>query len=154
MLDRILALFDDRSDEAPARRRDALHMAAAALLVEVARSDDTIDARERARILAMVRQRFGLDADDARTLLRHAEARTQEGAGLFDYVQTIIARCPPDERVWIIEMLWEVVYADGHVADLESNLLRRIGGLLHVSDRERGEARKRVRERLGLEENP
>jgi uncharacterized tellurite resistance protein B-like protein len=51
----------------------------------------------------------------------------------------------------IIEMLWEVVYADGVLHDYEANLLRRIGGLIYVSDRDRGAARKRVMKRLGID---
>jgi uncharacterized tellurite resistance protein B-like protein len=48
-------------------------------------------------------------------------------------------------------MLWEVAYADGTLHDYEASLLRRITGLLYVSDRESGEARKRVLARLGLQ---
>jgi uncharacterized tellurite resistance protein B-like protein len=50
----------------------------------------------------------------------------------------------------MIEMLWEVVYADGELHDLEASLLRRVGGLLYVSDRDRGAARMRVLNRLGI----
>jgi hypothetical protein len=53
-------------------------------------------------------------------------------------------RLPPEQRVAVIEMLWQVVYADGSVDDYESNLVRRVAGLLHVSDRDAGEARKRA----------
>jgi uncharacterized tellurite resistance protein B-like protein len=56
----------------------------------------------------------------------------------------------PAERVELIEMLWEVVYADGQLHDYEASLLRRIAGLLYVSDRNSGEARKRVLARLGM----
>jgi uncharacterized tellurite resistance protein B-like protein len=55
------------------------------------------------------------------------------------------------ERVQLIEMLWEVVYADGQLHDYEASLLRRVSGLLYVSDRESGEARKRVLARLGVQ---
>ncbi len=51
-------------------------------------------------------------------------------------------------------MLWEVAYADGILHDYEANLLRRIGGLIYVSDRERGAARRRVVARLGLADEP
>jgi uncharacterized tellurite resistance protein B-like protein len=50
----------------------------------------------------------------------------------------------------VIEMLWEVAYADGRLHDYEASLLRRVTGLLYVSDRDSGEARKRVLARLGL----
>jgi uncharacterized tellurite resistance protein B-like protein len=51
----------------------------------------------------------------------------------------------------MIEMLWEVVYADGRLDDYEANLMRRIAGLIYVSDGESGSARKRVLDRLGLD---
>ncbi len=56
----------------------------------------------------------------------------------------------PAERVTVIEMLWEVAYADGILHDYEANLVRRVGGLLFVPDHDTGEARKRVLARLGL----
>ena len=59
---------------------------------------------------------------------------------------------PPEERVGILELLWEVVYADGTLHDYEASLLRRVAGLLYVSDRESGEARLRVMGRLGTEQ--
>ena len=55
-----------------------------------------------------------------------------------------------DERIELIEMMWAVVYADGQLHDYEANLLRRMAGLLYVSDFESGAARKRVLERLDL----
>ena len=54
-----------------------------------------------------------------------------------------------NQRIEMIEMLWEVVYADQALHDFEANLMRRLAGLLHVPDRASGEARKRVLQRLG-----
>jgi uncharacterized tellurite resistance protein B-like protein len=56
-----------------------------------------------------------------------------------------------EERVELMEMLWEVVYADGALHHLEANLMRRIAGLIFVPDRESGEARKRALSKLGLD---
>ena len=50
----------------------------------------------------------------------------------------------------MIEMLWEVVFADGKEHAFEANLVRRVTGLIYVTDHESGSARKRVRARLGL----
>ena len=55
-----------------------------------------------------------------------------------------------EERVELMEMLWQVAYADGELDDFEANLLRRVAGLIHVSDRDSGAARKRAMARLGL----
>ena len=55
-----------------------------------------------------------------------------------------------EERIGVIEMLWEVAYADGELHDYEASLLRRVAGLLYVSDRANGEARLRVMAKLGI----
>ncbi|CAO3422588.1 tellurite resistance TerB family protein [Azospirillum doebereinerae] len=151
MLNRIKAFFT--SDEAPEREEDAVHAAAAALLVEAARTDNTITESERERILAVTRRYFHLSEDEAQDLLSAAVFDTEGTSPYHRYVSVIMERCPPDQRLWIVEMLWEVAYADGQLNDLEASLLRRIGGLLHISDLDRGEARKRVLARLGLPED-
>lgn len=151
MLNRIRALFD--GTDPGGDDRHTLQAAAAALLVEAARTDNTISAAERDRIIEVTRRHFNLSQEEAQDLLSAAVFDTEGAAPYYRYVSVINDRCPPDQRLWIIEMLWEVAYADGTLNDLEANLLRRIGGLLHVSDLERGAARKRVLERLGLPED-
>lgn len=151
MLNRIRALFDDSRDDEDGE--STLQAAAAALLVEAARTDDTITAEERDRILAVTRRHFALSEDEAQDLLNAAVFDTEGASPHHRYVSVIMDRCPPERRLWIVEMLWEVAYADGALNDLEASLLRRIGGLLHISDLERGEARKRVLKRLGLPED-
>jgi uncharacterized tellurite resistance protein B-like protein len=130
---------------------DELHLAAAVLLVEAARMDDEIHEHERARIDALLRERFGLDADEARELLELAERTAADSTHWQGYTRVVKERFDQAERVQMLEMLWEVVYTDGQLHDHEASLLRRITGLLYVADRESGEARKRVLARLGLE---
>lgn len=149
MLNRIRSLFAGDDDGAEPGE-DALQAAAAALMVEAARTDDTITQAERDRIIAVAQRHFHLNEEEAQDLLSAAVFDTEDVSPYHRYVSIIMDRCPPGSRVWIVEMLWEVAYADGVLNDLEASLLRRIGGLLHVSDIERGEARKRVLERLGL----
>jgi uncharacterized tellurite resistance protein B-like protein len=148
MLNRIRSLFTDDDGIEPGE--DALQAAAAALMVEAARTDNTISEEERDRIMAVARRHFNLSEEEAQDLLSAAVFDTEDVSPYLRYVSVIMDRCPPGHRLWIIEMLWEVAYADGVLNDLESSLLRRIGGLLHISDVERGEARKRVLARLGL----
>ncbi|MBY6262185.1 TerB family tellurite resistance protein [Azospirillum sp. 412522] len=148
MLNRIRSLFTGDDDAEPGE--DALQAAAAALMVEAARTDNTISEAERDRIMSVARRHFNLSEEEAQDLLSAAVFDTEDVSPYLRYVSVIMDRCPPGHRLWIIEMLWEVAYADGVLNDLESSLLRRIGGLLHISDVERGEARKRVLARLGL----
>lgn len=136
----------------PAARRHAvndLQLAAAAILVEAARLDDDYDVSERRVIDTLLRERFSLDAEEADRLLEAARSATDHAVELYTYTRRIKDAFDEDERIRMIEMLWEVVYADGTVDDLEANLLRRVAGLLYVTDRESGEARKRVLDRTG-----
>ena len=150
LLDRLKSILEPEAAVArPAQ--DELHVAAAVLLVEAARMDDDFDPAERARIEALLAQRFGLDADESRDLLAQAERTAAETVEWQGYTRVIKDRLAPAERIGVIEMLWEVVYADGRLHDYEASLLRRITGLLYVSDWESGEARKRVLARLGMD---
>jgi len=151
MWNRIKTLFE-QPDRALASlpKPDRLHLAAASLMVEAARLDDTVTVEERARILTLVRQRFSLSDAEAEELVASAEKMTEGPAQWYGFTAKLKDAFDYEERVGLIEMLWEVVYADGELHHLESSLLRRVGGLLYVSDRDRGEARRRVIARLGL----
>jgi uncharacterized tellurite resistance protein B-like protein len=154
MLDKLRSLFIDR-DGAPgdgARHTpDELHLAAAALLVEAASMDDEFDAEERRTVQRLLAERFELSSRDAARLVEQAEDKVADSVEVFSFVRTVKNRFSHDERVEMVEMLWEVVYADGELHDYEANLMRRLASLIHVSDRESGTARKRALANLGLE---
>lgn len=157
MLNRIKQMLDRVAGEPAARpashAHDELHIAACALLVEAATLDGDFTGDERAAIGTILRRHLGLSDEEAGTLLEEAEARHGEANQLLAFTRAIKNEYSPEERVEIIEMLWEVAYADGVLHDYEANLLRRIGGLIYVSDRERGAARRRVLTRLGIAED-
>jgi uncharacterized tellurite resistance protein B-like protein len=127
-----------------AGRPDRLHVAVAALLVQAAAMDDHFDAVERRTIERLLAARFDLDQDAVARLIAAAEAAAASTSQLYPFVHLVVERLDPTERVRIVEMLWEVAYADGVLHPDEDALVRRIAGLIYVSDRERGEARKRV----------
>lgn len=151
MLDKLKSLlFAGGTTAARSPDRDDVALAAAAVMVEAAMLDGTFDEDERASILGLLQRRFRLSDAEARALLADAEAEAAEKADLYAYTRAIKDRFDHDQRVEMVEMLWEVVYADGQVHDYEANLMRRICGLLYVEDAESGDARKRVLDRLGL----
>lgn len=126
-------------------------LAAAALMVEAARLDDAFDADERARIETLLQQHFALSGAEAGDLLSAGEQASSDSVEWQGFTRAIKDGFEPEERVALIEMLWEVAYADGELHDYEASLIRRITGLLYVPDRDSGEARKRVRTRLGID---
>jgi uncharacterized tellurite resistance protein B-like protein len=136
--------------EESGRRPDKLQIALAALLVEAAYSDDNFDTTERGVIARLLERRFNLSHTDAYALLAASEAAASEAAELFHFTRTINERLTFEQRIELIEMMWEVAYSDGVLSEYEDSLLRRVGGLIYVPDRERGTARQRVLERLGL----
>ena len=125
-----------------------MRLAAAALLVEAAKLDGTFDEAERAQIAGLLEDRFGMAAADVAALIEAADEETERAGGLYGFTKEVRLNFDHEERISMIEMLWEVAYADGSLHDFESNMLRRVAGLLYVTDRESGEARKRVLNRL------
>jgi uncharacterized tellurite resistance protein B-like protein len=129
-----------------------LQLALTALLIEAAYSDDHFDGPERAVIARLIERRFNLLPSDVRTLLATGEAAATESVELFHFTRIINERLSYEERVELIEMMWEVAYADRVLDEYEDSLLRRVGGLIYVPDPERGIARQRVLRRLGLDQ--
>ncbi len=152
MINRVKALFVDRRGVPEARAdrhsHEEFQIAAAALMVEAAGLDDEFDESERAKIRELVVERFELTSEEGENLIEAAEERVAESIQIHGFIRVVKTAFTPEERVQLMEMLWEVVYADGKLHHYEANLMRRLAGMLQVSDREAGAARKRARERL------
>ncbi len=141
-------LFGDQPEKSDTAESDELQLAAAALLVEAAVMDGHFEDQERAAMDRVLGSRFGLDAEATEKLIAQAELEVAGSVELYRFTRIIKDRLEPGERNRILEMLWEVACADGSIHEYESGLVRRIAGLLYVSDRESGEARQRVLARL------
>ncbi len=154
MIGRIKSLFAAAGVEPPppsaAPGVDELHLAAAALLAEVAYGDGQFDEAERDAVERLVRTRFSLSEAEAGRLVTLGDRAASDASHLIRFTRVIKENFSHAERVELIEMIWEVVYADGERHAYEDSLMRRIAGLIHVSDRDRGAARKRVLARLEL----
>jgi uncharacterized tellurite resistance protein B-like protein len=150
MFDRLRAWFEDGEVQQLSGGQDELQMAVAALLIETARVDHELGASERTLIRQLLERRFGIAAEQAGALEVAAERRAEASAQLFGFARAVNEQLSREQRVGLIEMLWEVAYGDGVLDPLEDSLLRRIGGLIDVSDHARGEAKLRVLQRLGI----
>lgn len=140
MFSALMRLLDTPATD-PARD---LHLSVAVLLLEAARQDDTFDARERAKIQSLLISRFELSHAECADLMKAAEVRANQMTQLHGHTSHIAQAMSPDERVGLIEMLWDVAYADDVLDPEEDLLIRRIAGLIYVSDRDRVLARQRV----------
>lgn len=133
MLARLRELITDDSGRQvdPAEQE---RMATALLLAELARADYKVEQAEQDAISGLLAERFSLDATQAEALLSRAQAHADGAISLYDYVQTLNDRLDYAGRCEVIEMLWRVAYADGHLDKYEEHELRKIAGLLYVED--------------------
>lgn len=151
MIGKLLGLAGRREQDVELSRHE-LHLAVAALLVEAAMMDGTFDTTERATIERLVVERLSLEPEEAKELIADAEERVRDSVEMWGFAHRVKDAFSYEDRIGMMEMLWQVVYADGVLHDYEANLMRRIAGLIYVEDRDSGHARKRALARLGLED--
>jgi uncharacterized tellurite resistance protein B-like protein len=123
---------------------DDYRLAAAALLVHAAAIDGEMSQSERDKLHAVIKQRFGLDDTATDELIEKATAAEHESVDLYHFTQLLNRTLDEPGRARVIEMMWQIVYADGRRDELEDNLLWRAADLLGVSPRERIELRRLV----------
>jgi uncharacterized tellurite resistance protein B-like protein len=117
--------------------REPFELATAALLVELARSDFSESPAEVAAIRHLLQKRFELPDAALDQLMTDAGRRADRAVSLHEFTHRLNRELPEADKLGIIEMLWRVSHADGHIEKHEEQLIQRIAGLLHVSDRDR-----------------
>jgi len=145
MLDRLRALFG-RSDPAPAGP-NPMRLAVGALLVEAARADEIYETREKRLIDVALADFFAMSADAAEALRAEAETVQSEAADLHRFTRIAKALSPPD-KIRLIEKLWTIVLSDDRRDPHEDAMIRRVCGLIYVSDPDSAGARRRAANRL------
>ncbi|MCF8475069.1 MAG: TerB family tellurite resistance protein [Emcibacter sp.] len=123
-------------------------LAAAALMVEVAAQDGVISRSERERILFLLEHKLDLSKEEALEIFVEALATQNDSNQILGFTKKIKDHFDEMGRERILTFLWEVVFADGSEDDYESNLMRRIAGLLYISDKKSGHIRKNIQENL------
>ena len=151
MLDGLLHILLGHEDAQRTGERNNPAFALAVLLIEVARSDDGVEDRAQGVIQRALALRFGLERSEVIRLIKAAEERAAEATDLFHFTRVVVENFTEEERIGVIEMLWEVVYSNGVLTGDEDALIRRVAGLIYVSDRDRREARRRVMQRFEIE---
>ena len=125
-------------------------LACAALMTRAAWLDGTLDKVEEKALRDLMMKRFEISPGEADEILKAAADDLDTSNDLYRYTKDLRDNFDADERLKLIEMIWEVVYADGVLHDFEATLMRRLAGLLYVDDRDSGEAKKRAMHKLGL----
>jgi len=151
MLSHLKKIFSSKVED-PISHLDEKTTATAALLIEAALSDETYCETEKEMIISVLRRNYDLSETEVQEVVDAAEKAHANSDQILYFTRTVKETVPFEERVHIIEMLWEITYADGELTDYEANLIRRICGLIYVDDVDSGKVRKRVLSRLGISE--
>ena len=108
-------------------------LAAAVLVLEIARADYDRHEAELATLREGLAREFGIGAAALDALLAEAELRAKQSVSLYDFVQTLNRSMTQDDKRGLLRLLWDVAHADGRVDPQEEHLLRKIADLLHLS---------------------
>ncbi len=114
------------------------------LMIEAAYTDGNIDLSELNKIKFSLINIFSEDPKEVSLVLEKAQQNKNNSKSLHYYTSFINRNFDDKKKILLIEVLWEIVLSDGEVHDFESNLIRRLAGLLYISDVDSGNAKKRA----------
>ncbi len=123
---------------------DDKRLAAAALLFHLVDIDGIIEDSESEKLRQILQARYELSDEETSELIAAAKQRDEEAVDLYGFTSVLKRTTDEAERLAIIEMMWEIVYADGHVHEFEDNTIWRVAELLGVSSRDRMTLRHKV----------
>ena len=114
------------------------------LMIEAAYTDGHIDQGELNKIKNSLVNVFGEEIKEVELVLDEAVKNKNNSKSLHHYTSFINKNFDEEKKILLIETLWEIVLSDNEIHDFESNLIRRLSGLLYISDVNSGNARKRA----------
>jgi uncharacterized tellurite resistance protein B-like protein len=119
-------------------------LAATALLIHVISLDGQPSDVEKRKLHSLIESHFGLDPGTADQLIASAMLVEGEAVDLYHFTSVIMRSVDEEGRLRIVEMMWQLVYADGQVSEFEDNVVWRAADLLGVSSRDRIDLKHRV----------
>jgi uncharacterized tellurite resistance protein B-like protein len=133
-----------QSDSAAEPDQHGLHLATAALLFEMLRADTEEHPDERPVLEKALQACFALDEMETRELAALADREAADAVSLYQFTGLINEYFSPKQKLQVIEMLWQVALADGHLDRYEEALVRKVADLIHVPHRDFIQSKHRV----------
>ena len=121
-----------------------IHVAACALLLELAHADEEFTADERHHIEEALVRHFDLEPETVCELITLADQERRRSVDLYQFTRLVAEHYDLGQKMVLVEIMWRVVYADGELAKHESYLMRKVSHLLGLKPGYLAEARKRV----------
>ena len=140
----ILKFFNKNSEKSDTNE-ESINIAC--LLIHAAKIDENYTDEEKKIVRRSVADLFNISSEEAEKLVADAEKKEQESNQIVEFTKEI-KKYSMESRLKIIEVIWKIVYSDGTSDDYESNLIRRICGLLYISDKDNGIIKSKVQNLL------
>jgi len=154
MVTAIKKYFDHYIKPSPDNSEDvsahSLRLATTALLVEMMKADTSVNDEERRAVVKTIQSQFHLTAEETDGLLRVAEEEIRKATGYFEFTSLINKGLSYEQKVKVIEHLWEIAFSDSRLDKHEEHMVRKIAGLIYVEHKDFIEAKLRVKKKLGL----
>jgi len=121
------------ADSDVADREDALRLATAVLMIDIARADHVFEESEFDRVLQLIESHFRLTPEQSAELVNSAGSKADDMVSLYEFTQLLHKHLDASDKARIISLLWQVAYADGRLDKYEDSLVLKISDLLYVS---------------------
>jgi uncharacterized tellurite resistance protein B-like protein len=135
----------------PRLTREDPRVAAAALFYHIIDADGVSEPVEREKIRELLQKEYALDKDELRDILKAGKRAEDESIDFYAFTSVLKRSLDAEQRVLFIELLWEIVYADGVRHELEESIVGRVAELMGVSDRDRVLMRQEAERKTGAE---
>jgi len=128
----------------------SLQLATVALYIEMMHADREVTDEERAKVSELIHKKFDLSQEETDDLIRLAKEETKQSLSYYEFTTLINKGFTLEQKIRIIENLWEIAFVDGHADNHEEHMVRKVAGLIFVEHKDFIDAKLRVRDRLGL----
>ena len=135
MLKKIKSLFTKTSEEVSEKEQvsQKIDKTCAALIIEVALADKVFDKSEVDLLKEMLLKSYSLEAKDVQDLIENAEKAVQESTSLYEYTRKVNDNFDYESKLNLVDQLWRIAFADGHLDKYEEHIVRKIADLIHIS---------------------
>jgi len=147
MIDLFKKMFTQGDKEGASTDQDKEHeviLAVCALFVEMGRIDETFTKAEMDRVFSILEEKYGLSKEQADALMNEADRELEESVDLWQFARVINENYSVEEKVALIERLWQIVYVDGKMDQHEHYLMNKMSNLLRLSHKQLIDAKIKV----------
>ena len=143
MFDKLKSIFDKKIEEEN-EQFDTVQIAISTLMIQTAVYDGIFDEQEKSEILELIKKYFNFNEDQKLSLFKIAMKVNDDSNDMQQFTRVLNDHLSEEEKLKIIEMLWKIIISDGRIDDYENALIRKISGLLYISDRDVGQIKKQL----------